>query len=67
MTPDPGKDPTDAYLDMMQGSKREQRRWWLNNRFKYMDSKWNGDVSALLTANGLSSGEIEKLRAKCIG
>ncbi len=33
----------------------------------YMDSKWNGDVSALLTANGLSSGEIEKLRAKCIG
>lgn len=45
--PDPGKEPTDAYLDMMQGSKLQQRKWWLGNRFKYMDSKWNsGDALA---------------------
>lgn len=45
--PDPGKQPTDAYLDMMQGSKLQQRKWWLSNRFKYMDSKWNsGDALA---------------------
>jgi len=30
---------------MLQGSKEEQRKWWLFNRFKYMDSKWNaGDA-----------------------
>ncbi len=44
-SPDPGKEPTDAYLEMMLGSKMEQRRWWLSNRFKYMDSKWSsGDA-----------------------
>ena len=43
--PDPGKQPTDVYLPMMQGSKAEQRKWWLYNRFRYMDSKWNaGDA-----------------------
>lgn len=45
--PDPGKEPTADYLSMMQGSKAEQRKWWLFNRFKYMDSKWNaGDALA---------------------
>lgn len=35
------------YLDMLQGSKSQQRRWWLYNRFKYMDSKYNaGDAKA---------------------
>ena len=43
--PDPGKEPTADYLTMLQGSKAQQRKWWLSNRFKYMDSKWNaGDA-----------------------
>ena len=30
---------------MLQGAKAEQRKWWLYNRFRYMDSKWNaGDA-----------------------
>ena len=44
--PDPGKNPTTLYLPMLQGSKAEQRKWWLYNRFRYMDSKWvAGDAS----------------------
>lgn len=47
VSPDRGKEPTASYLPMMQGSKAEQRKWWLYNRFKYMDSKWNaGDALA---------------------
>ena len=43
--PDPGKAPTAVYLPMMQGSKAEQRKWWLYNRFRYIDSKYNaGDA-----------------------
>ena len=34
-------------LVMCLGSKAEQRKWWLYNRFKYIDSKYNaGDASA---------------------
>ena len=34
-----------TYLPMLQGSKAEQRKWWLYNRFRYMDSKYNaGDA-----------------------
>lgn len=45
INPDPGKQPTADYLPMAQGSKTEQRKWWLYNRFRYMDSKWNaGDA-----------------------
>lgn len=29
---------TDRYLTMLQGSKEQQRKWWLQNRFRYMDS-----------------------------
>ena len=37
---------TDRYLTMLQGSKAEQRKWWLYNRFRYMDSKFvTGDAS----------------------
>ena len=32
----------------------------------YIDSKWNGDVSKLLMANGLKLEEIEAIKAKCI-
>lgn len=36
-----------AYLSMLQGSKAEQRKWWLYNRFRYIDSKYNaGDALA---------------------
>ena len=31
---------TGDYLSMLQGSKAEQRKWWLYNRFQYMDSKY---------------------------
>lgn len=38
-------DGSGAYLSMLQGSKAEQRKWWLYNRFKYIDSKYNaGDA-----------------------
>lgn len=34
-----------TYLPMLQGSKSEQRKWWLYNRFRYLDSKYNtGDA-----------------------
>jgi hypothetical protein len=37
----------DNYLEMLQGSKKQQRKWWLYNSFKYMDSKYNaGDAKA---------------------
>lgn len=39
------KDGIGSYLGMLQGSKAEQRKWWLYNRFRYMDSKYNaGDA-----------------------
>ena len=38
---------TDRYLTMLQGSKEEQRKWWLYNRFRYLDSKYDtGDATA---------------------
>lgn len=43
--PDAGKQPDASYLPMAQGSKAEQRKWWLYNRFRYMDSKFHaGDT-----------------------
>lgn len=45
IAPDSGTEATSAYLHMLQGSKKEQRKWWLYNRFRYMDSKFNaGDA-----------------------
>ncbi len=32
----------------------------------YIDRKWDGDICKLLMANGLSSHEIDLLRAKCV-
>lgn len=38
---------TGTYLAMLQGSKAEQRKWWLYNRFRYIDSKYNaGDAAS---------------------
>lgn len=34
-----------TYLPMLQGSKAEQRKWWLYNRFRYLDSKYNAGDS----------------------
>lgn len=34
-----------TYLSMCQGSKKSQRKWWLFNRFRYIDSKYTtGDA-----------------------
>ena len=32
----------------------------------YLDSKWDGDAEKLLMANGLTSDELSRLKAKCI-
>jgi len=58
--PDTGKEPTDFYLPMLQGSKAEQRKWWLFNRFRYMDSKWNaGDaLSEVIQLRGYAKADI---------
>ena len=58
--PDEGKEPTAVYLPMLQGSKAEQRKWWLYNRFRYMDSKWNaGDaLSEVIQLRGYAKANI---------
>lgn len=36
-----------TYLGMAQGAKTQQRRWWMYNRFKYLDSKYRaGDLKS---------------------
>ena len=49
-----------SYLSMLQGSKAEQRKWWLYNRFRYMDSKYNaGDsLSDVITVRGYAKSNI---------
>ena len=49
-----------AYLSMLQGSKAEQRKWWLYNRFRYIDSKYNaGDsLSDVITVRGYAKANI---------
>ena len=52
-------DGTD-YLNMAQGSKAEQRKWWLYNRFRYIDSKYNaGDaLTDVITLRGYAKANI---------
>lgn len=52
--------PTDQYLPMLQGSKKEQRRYWLYNRFKYLDSKYDaGDAHTdLIQMRGYAKADI---------
>ena len=38
-------DGNSYYLPMLQGSKAEQRKWWLYNRFRYLDSKYDAGDS----------------------
>ena len=49
-----------AYLAMLQGSKAEQRKWWLYNRFKYIDSKYNaGDsLTDVITLRGYAKANV---------
>ena len=49
-----------AYLSMLQGSKAQQRKWWLYNRFRYLDSKYNaGDaLTDVITLRGYALGNI---------
>lgn len=51
-------DNNSTYLVMCQGSKAEQRKWWLYNRFRYLDSKYNAGDSTedyiLLRSYGVS-------------
>ena len=60
VNPDAGKEPTDVYLPMLQGSKEEQRKWWLYNRFRYMDSRWlAGDArSDVIQLRGYAKADI---------
>jgi hypothetical protein len=53
-------DNTAAYLGMLQGSKAEQRKWWLYNRFRYIDSKYNaGDAAKdFITLRGYAKDNI---------
>jgi len=53
-------DNSAAYLSMLQGSKEEQRKWWLYNRFRYLDSKYNaGDsLSDFITLRGYAKADI---------
>lgn len=49
-----------SYLAMLQGSKASQRKWWLSNRFKYMDSKYSaGDaIRDVITLRGYAKDNI---------
>lgn len=53
-------DGSGIYLSMLQGSKSEQRKWWLYNRFRYMDSKYHaGDsLKDFITLRGYAKGNI---------
>lgn len=54
------EDNNASYLSMLQGSKKEQRKWWLYNRFRYMDSKYNaGDaLKSFITLRGYAKSNI---------
>ena len=54
------EDNTAAYLGMLQGSKEEQRKWWLYNRFRYLDAKYNaGDAQKdFITLRGYRKSDI---------
>lgn len=49
-----------SYLSMLQGSKAEQRKWWLYNRFRYLDSKYRaGDcLTDYITLRGYAKSDI---------
>lgn len=54
------EDNTAAYLTMLQGNKAEQRKWWLYNRFRYLDAKYNAGDSQkdFITLRGYEKADI---------
>ena len=54
------EDNTTAYLGMLQGSKAEQRKWFLYNRFRYLDSKYQaGDsINDVITIRGYAKSNV---------
>ena len=60
VAPEGSDKPTAAYLSMLQGSKAEQRKWWLYNRYRYIDSKYNaGDaLTDVITVRGYAKSDI---------
>lgn len=54
------EDNNASYLPMLQGSKAGQRRWWLYNRFRYLDSKYNaGDaLTDVITLRGYAKADL---------
>ena len=58
---DPLKEEGNAsYLGMLQGTKSSQRKWWLYNRMRYMDSKYNAgdDLTDAITLRGYAKADI---------
>lgn len=51
---------TASYLPMLQGSKANQRKWWLYHRFRYLDSKYSaGDaLTDVITVRGYAKSDI---------
>lgn len=49
-----------SYLTMLQGLKTSQRAWWLYNRFRYMDAKYNAgdDLTDVITVRGYAKSDI---------
>ena len=49
-----------SYLSMLLGSKAEQRKWWLYNRFRYIDNKYNaGDaLTDVITLRGYAKANV---------
>ena len=43
--PDMGIEPYNEALSMCLGAKVEQRKWWLYNRFRYLDSKYEAGLA----------------------
>jgi len=55
---------TDRYLTMLQGSKEEQRKWWITNRYRYTDSKYvTGDAVNSVISMRLFNGGTLTLKA----
>lgn len=49
------------YLPMLQGKKEQQRKWWLYNRFRYLDSKYNtgSSMETRITMRAHAQGNIK--------
>lgn len=50
-----------TYLSMCQGSKKSQRKWWLFNRYRYIDSKYTtGDaLNQTITLRAYQKSDFE--------